>query len=149
MELSRTSRGGMRSPYFQFLIRSRVRTIENLKRAGYTPNQMHDYIRKQYIDRGFTKRDKLGRRIIDVWAMVRFYEERAFRRGEQYTSPWRNRIEKKRAKRHDKKHTTRTDMYNSLIREIDRQLPNITNEARRKSLLEQKKNLEERLKNGR
>ena len=59
IELSRTSRKGMQATYFRRMIRSRRRTVDNLKANGRTPNEIRRFIRNQYIANGFIKYDAI------------------------------------------------------------------------------------------
>lgn len=130
IELSRTSRGGMRAPYFQRMIRSRRRLYDNSKRYKWTEQEYRDYVKKLYTDRGFVKTDVLGRRRVDVWAMLREFEERARRIGEEYESPWRKRTKRKTEKKREVKRVTRKDMLRSMIRQINRSMGRTTNPQR-------------------
>lgn len=127
IELSRASRTGIRAPYFQAMIRSRRRLWDNAKRYKWTDREYRDYVKKLYIDKGFVKPDVLGRKRVDVWAMLRDYEERARRRGEEYESPWKRRAKRKSAKKQQVKRVTRRDMLVSMIKSIDRSIARTQN----------------------
>jgi len=145
MELSRTSRGGMRAPYFQFMIHSRRRLFENAKRYDWGEQKYRDYVKKLYADAGFLKTDKLGRLRVDVWAMLRDYEELAHRRGEEYESPWKKRTRRKSTVKQEMKRVTRKDMLKSWIVQIDRNIERTASEQRKQQLREQKARLEKQL----
>ena len=139
-QLSRTSRSGMRAPYFRFMLRSRERTLENAKRYGWSQREFHDYILQQYRDLGISPRDPFK-----IWKLLRHFEERAYRRGEEYDSPWRKRIRRSTGKKREMKRTTRVEMLKSWISEIDRTMSRTTNEYRLERLRTQKENLQKEL----
>lgn len=145
IELSRVSREGMKANYFQTMLRSRRRTVENLKGYGYTDTEIREYIKKQYIDKGFIKYDRVGRRRIDVWALVRDYEDKAHRRGEEYDSPWKKRGRTKAQAKRERKRTTRREAIQSWINQLDKTIDRTTNEERRDKLIQQRDNLKDML----
>jgi len=145
MELSRSSRRGLSAPYFQRFIKSRRRLLDNAKRYGWTDQQLRDYVRKLYTDKGYIKPDKLGRYRPDVWAMLREHEEAAYRRGEEFESPWLKRIRRKSTKKRAIKRTTRRENIVGWIRELDRTIERTKQEYKRQKLLEQKANLQDQL----
>lgn len=137
VEFSRTSRSGMKAPYFQHMLRSRKRTVENLKRAGRTDKQIRDYIKKQYVDNNWLKADKLGRVRIDPWKLLREHEDKAHRRGEEYESPWRKRAYKRKSTKKEKKRITRKDMLNSLIEKLQNRIKRTASDRKRLALEDQ------------
>ncbi len=103
-QLSQTSRQGMLAPYFQRMVHARRMLRQNAIRYGWTDTRYREYIKQQYTDAEAIIPDILGRRRLDVWKMLRHYEQQAYRRGEEYESPWRKRIQRKSV---HKKTTTR------------------------------------------
>jgi len=136
-ELSRTSRKGISAPYFQRMIRSRSRTIQNLKDAGRTEKGIRNFIKQQYIDNGWLKQDKIGRTRIDVWKLLRSHEDKSKQRGEEYESPWRTRTYKRRATKRERKSVTRKDMLKSLISKLEGRIKRTSNQNKRTQLEEQ------------
>ncbi len=134
-QLSRTSHQGLLSPYFQYWIRSRRRLYDNSKMYDWTSQEYRDYIKQQYIDIGALKSDNLGRIRIDVWAMLRYFEEKSYRRGEEYESPWKKRAKRKSVKRQESKRVTRKDMIISMIANIDRSIARTKNPEKRADLM--------------
>lgn len=145
-ELSRTSRTGMRSPYFSRMVQSRRRTVDNLIRLGRSSREIQDYIKRQYVERKFIKRDSMGRLRIDVWQLLRYHEDAAFRRGEEYESPWRKRTRRKATKKRTTKRISKKDMLRSMIKRIDRQIASTGNDTKRERLEETKYGYERELK---
>lgn len=145
-ELSRTSRQGLLAPYFQLWIKSRRRLFANAKRYKWADREYRDYVKKQYTDRGFLKQDSIGRIRIDVWAMLRDYEEKARRRGEEYESPWKKRTRRQSTARREMKRVTRKDMLKSWIIQLDKSIDRTESDARRQQLINQKDTLEQQLK---
>ena len=139
IQLSRTSKSGMKAPYFMSMVRSRRRTWENAKRNNWTEKKYRDYIKKQYLDKGFVKSDKLGRKRVDVWALLRDFEERAFRRGEEYESPWIKKTKRKSTTKKTVKRTTRRDMLKSWIANLNKTISRTTSEKKKKQLMKSKK----------
>jgi len=139
-QLSRTSRSGMKAPYFRFMIRSRKRTLDNAKRYGWSEKQFHDYILQQYRNLGIAPSDPFK-----IWKLLRHFEEIAYRRGEEYDSPWRKRIRRKSGKKREMKRTTRKSMLSSWIAEIDRTIARTTNESKLERLRTQRANLQKEL----
>jgi len=122
VELSRTSRAGMKATYFRFMIRSRRRTLDNSKKNNWGDKRYRDFIKQKYIDIGALKPDSLGRMRVDVWAMLRAFEEKARMREDEYESPWRRKGRRKTAKKKQTKRITRKDMIRSFIKKINRQM---------------------------
>ena len=145
-EFSRTSRAGMRAPYFRRMVRSRRRTLDNSVRYNWTRAQYEAHIKKMYADNGFLKQDRLGRIRIDPWQLLRYHEEAAYRRGEEYESPWRKRALRKGVRKREVKRTTRKGMLQSWISEIDHNIARTTNEKRLERLRIQRENLQQELK---
>lgn len=146
IEFSKISREGMKASYVRYLVRSRRRTVDNLKRYGYSESQIRDYIKNQYIDNGFIKYDKIGRKRLDPWALLREYEERAYRRGEEYDSPWKKRGRTKAQIKKERKRTTRREAIQSWINQLGRTIDRTTNETRKQQLIEQQNNLRQQLR---
>lgn len=144
-DLSRTSRAGMRAPYFQAMIRSRRSLFNNALRYGWTERQYRDYIRELYTSRGFVRPDKLGRYRPDVWSMLREYEERAHRRGEEYESPWKKRARRKSTRKQEAKRTTRKEALQSWIKQLDKSIERTASESRKAQLRNQRDNLKRML----
>lgn len=136
-ELSRTSRQGMKAPYFARMIRSRRRTIDNLKRAGKSDRDIRDYIKNQYINNGWLKKDKLGRTLINIWGLLRSHEDKARDIGDEYESPWKKRTYKRSTAKKEHKRTTRRDMLRSLITKLENRISRTANVNRREALEEQ------------
>lgn len=130
-ELSRTSRDGLRAPYFQYWIRSRRRLYDNAIRYGWTDRQYRDYIKKQYEEVGGIKYDALGRPRADVWLMLRHLEEKAFRRGEEYESPWKKRGQRREKRKRDTQRVTRRQFLQSAINRVQRSLSRTKNPDKR------------------
>lgn len=137
LELSRVSRRGMSAPYFTRMIRSRRRTIDNLKSSGKSDKDIREYIRQQYINNGWLKQDKAGRVMVDPWKLLRSQEDKARRRGEEYESPWRKRVYKKSAKKKETKRITRKDMLKSMIEKLERRIQR-TGNINKRLVLEEK-----------
>lgn len=144
-EFSRTSRSGMRAPYFRRMVKSRRRTLDNSIRYEWTRAQYEAHIKKMYVENGFLKQDKLGRIRIDPWQLLRYHEEVAYRRGEEFESPWRVRIRRKGVKKREVKRTTRKDALLSWIKQLDANIERTENERRKQKLIEQRKNLQAEL----
>lgn len=144
-EFSRTSRTGLRAPYFKRMIASRRRLFENAKRYKWTQKRYRDYIRKQYEDKGFVKRDSLGRYRPDFWAMVREWEERSRRRGEEYESPWEKKTQRRSGQKREVKRVTKKKALESWIKQLDRNIARSRSEQRIKKLQEQRQNLQQQL----
>lgn len=145
-ELSRTSRKGMSTPYFMHMIKSRRRTVDNLKNSGKTDQQIRDYIKKQYIDNNWLKQDKLGRWRIDVWKLLRANEDKAYHRAEEYESPWKKRAYKRSSTRKEHKRITRNDMLNSIIKKLKTRIERTAGEYKRQQLEEQLYAYEQKLR---
>jgi len=128
------------------MVRSRRRLFENAKRYNWSESQYRDYVKKLYVDAGFLKTDTLGRMRVDVWAMLRDYEELSRRRGEEYESPWKRKLYRKSTAKKEVKRVTRKDMLRSWIKQIERSIERTTSERKRQQLMEQKANLEEQRK---
>lgn len=144
-QLSRTSRAGMKAPYFRTMVKSRRRLFDNAKRYKWSETKYRNYVRQLYINNGWITPDVLGRKRVDVWAMLRYYEERAFRRGEEYESPWKKRLQKKGEKKRQVKRTTRRDMLRSWIAQIDRSIERTRSEYRQRQLQTQRDRLQNQL----
>lgn len=145
-EYSRTSREGMKAPYFRFMIRSRRRLFDNAKRYGWTLDQYRNYIKQRYRDVGAVKRDVLGRQQIDVWAMLRHYEEMALRRGEEFESPWRKKTKRKSARKKDYKRVTRKQHAQDSITLINQSIARTKNPAKLEVLRAKREFFVEQLK---
>ena len=145
-ELSRTSRGGLRSPYFQRWIRSRRGLYQAAIRLGWTEKQYRDRIRKQYEDGGFVKRDSLGRYRADVWAMLRYQEELSRRKGEEYESPWRKKTQRKSGQRREVKRVTKRKALESWIKQLNRNIERTNSESRKAQLRAQRERLADQLR---
>ena len=145
-ELSRTSRAGMLSPYFQTMVRSRRRLFDNAKRYNWTEQRYRDYVKKLYTNKDFVKEDAIGRRRVDVWAMLRYYEELSRRRGEEYESPWVKRTQRKGEIKRELKRVTKKGMLKSWIIQIDKRISRTRSEYKRQQFEKQKANMENQLK---
>ncbi len=133
-ELSRTTRNGMSAPYFRRMVRSRRRTVDNLKRSGYSPLKIKEYLKRQYINNNMTKQDSLGRVKADVWKLLRDQEDKSRRQGEEYESAWMKKVKKKTGNRKEKRRTTRRDMLVSLISKTEKQIERTANLNKRLAL---------------
>lgn len=119
--LAHTSRRGLNAPYMKRFLNSRRALKLNADRYGWTDEQYRDAIKKQYGERGALKQDILGRIKIDVWKMVRFYEERA-PIGEKYESPWRKKIQTRGKTKREMKSATRRQLITDWIAQLNRTL---------------------------
>ncbi len=145
VELSRTSRAGMKASYFRFFIRSRRRTLDNSKTNNWSEKRYRDFIRQKYIDIGALKPDSLGRMRVDVWAMLRAFEEKARMREDEYESPWRRKGRRKTAKKKQTKRITRKDMIKSFIKKINRQMDRTRDPEKQDELLGKRQEYQRRL----
>lgn len=122
IELSRTSRRGLRAPYFQKWIASRRRTRDNAIKNNWTLDQYRQHIKNQYLVEGFMKADTLGRQRVDVWAMLRFRAETAVRRGDEFESPWRDKIRRSVTRKREGKKSSRRQFINNWIADLDKNI---------------------------
>lgn len=144
-QLSRVSRGGMKAPYFKRMSNSRKRLYDNAVRYGWSETKYRDYIRQMYIDNGLYNRDILGRIRIDVWQLLRYYEEQTYARGEEYESPWRIKRRKKQEKRRSRARVTKRQMLNSWISDLDRSISRTNSQSKKDQFEKQKVNLQRQL----
>ena len=144
-QLARTSRRGMQAPYFRAMINSRKGLLWNAKMKGWTNEQYRNAIKQQYIDRNCIKFDAIGRRVVDVWAILRKFEART-PIPDEYTSPWRKTAETKGNKRRALKRTTRQQHYRDWITQLKQRLEWANSPATKERLQKQIANLERALK---
>lgn len=126
-QLSKTSDDGMKSNYFKSMINSRISMNTYAKKQGMDKDEYRQYIKDYYIDNGFIKYDVFGRRYIDVWKLVRHWEDRSRDKGQAYASPWKNKgwTPKKRRARKGTPHRAiedRKQLLNYRIQNINKQL---------------------------
>ena len=145
-ELSRTSRKGMSAPYFRRMVRSRKRSIENLKNTGKSESEIKTYIKNKYIANGWLRKDSLGRLRIDVWKLLRFHEEQSYDRGEEYESPWKKRGKTRSTTKKAYKRITRKDMLKSMIIKLERRIKRTPNINKQLELEEQLFSLQHQLR---
>jgi hypothetical protein len=126
-QLSKTSDDGMKSNYFKSMINSRISMYAYAKKQGMSKDEYRQYIKGYYIDNGFIKYDIFGRRYIDVWKLVRHWEDRGRDKGQAYVSPWKNKgwtPKKRRARKGTPRRAIedRKQLLNSRINVINNQL---------------------------
>lgn len=76
-----------RVPYMPGLIRKRARDYSLALKQGWTKERYEASVRKDYKEKSWTKRDRLGRLVNDPWAMLREHEDRYRRKHPDYESP--------------------------------------------------------------
>ena len=140
MRLSRTSRSGMAAPYFQAMIRSRKRTLDNAKKYDWSQSQFQDHIQQQYRKLNIALDDPFK-----IWKLLRYYEERARQRGQEHDSPWEKRIRSKKGKRIEAKHTSRKSVLENWIFQLDNKIDKTKSDYRREQLVNQRDNLQREL----
>lgn len=141
-ELSHISRTGMKAPYVVRMVASRRTLRQNADRYGWSDTRYRNEVKAIYIQAGAIKYDVLGRSRINVWQMLRDYEDRVPER-EAYESPWRKRLHVRSIGKKDYKYTTRKKMYQDWISQLERNLANATTDARKTQLRKQITNLRE------
>jgi hypothetical protein len=149
-QLSHASTKGIHAPYFIRMVNSRRALLLNAKRYGWTNEEYRNTIRKQYVDKGAIKHDTKGRTLIDVWRMLRYYEDKTpIPAGEAYDSPWRKRIQKQMINKRATKKVTRKQMLEQWVKESDKFIKRAEergNIKRATQLKEQKAAFERQLK---
>lgn len=144
-ELSHTSRAGLHAPYFQGMINARRSLKLNAIRWGWSEERYRQTIKQLYQDRGAIRYDAWGRAYGDYWKMLRWYEDRSPIPKDEYTSPWRKKIERKSTAKRQIKRTTRRSMLVQWIKELDDKIAKAQNEFRKKKLTEQRDRLQRQL----
>ena len=74
-------------PYIKSMIRDRRNLLRDALRHNATAAQYKAAIIEDYHKDGFLKRNKVGKAVPDVWAMVRDYEDRYKAKYPAYESP--------------------------------------------------------------
>lgn len=135
-ELSHTSKAGIYAPYFQRMIRSRRALWLNAQRLRWSDYRYRQKVREDYEDKGILGRDERWDKNL-VWALLRWWQEQ-YPPADEYESPWQKRLARKRGVKKRRKKVTRADMLKQRIADIDRRLPRVKSEVRKRKMLEQR-----------
>lgn len=144
-ELSHTSKAGMKAPYFRAFINSRRSLKLNAIRYGWAVDKYRQAVKQLYVDKGAIKRDAWGRVYADPFKLLRWYEDRSPIPKDEYTSPWRKKIEIKSGTKRKINTVTRRAMLVQWIKEVNENIAKTTSEFRRKQLTEQRDRMQKRL----
>ena len=141
-----SSRALHEATYAKRMIAHRRAILGNARRYHWTPERYEQAIRADYMKRIGTNQITAGQGST-IWQYVRRYEDDSIIRGNEFDSgkiiPQTRKAQ--RAKENTRR-TTRRDLYNGLIREIDKQLANPNLSATKRAEYEQqKKNLTRQL----
>lgn len=144
-ELAQTSKAGIHAPYFLRMVQTRRGLYLNALRYEWSNDHYRTVIKQQYLDRDAIDIDAIGRSRINVWKLLRWYEEHT-QIPEEYESPWRKKGKRNRATKRQVKQTTRRAMLEDWIKQVDANIKKTENERYKARLLQQKATLEEQLR---
>jgi len=80
-----------RVPYMDELMKGRFRSFEKAMKEGKSNAEFNRGIKREYRDRGYLKRTRLGQLVGDPWAYLRDFENRYRSKHPEYESPWQKR----------------------------------------------------------
>lgn len=144
-ELSHISRTGMSAPYVVRLVASRRTLLQNARRYGWSATRYHDEVRAIYESANAFKYDALGRGYVDVWKLLREYEDRIPER-ERYESPWRKRLHVRSSTKKQQKYTTRKRYLQNWIDQLERTIERTPPGQKQEGHKRQLRNLREQLR---
>ncbi len=137
-ELSHISRAGMHSAYVQRMVQARRGLWLNAQKYKWSDAEYRNRVKDQYANINAFKKDMMGRKIPDVWQILRYYEDRYPPPEGEYDSPWRKRTQKKQTMRRSERRVTRKGLYQQWIAGLDKTIAN-TSDPTRKARLEKQR----------
>jgi hypothetical protein len=81
-------------PYIDAMIKERYSYLKTAAKQKSTKKNWEKMIKDFYVDRGFTKKNKQNRTILDPWQMMRDFEFKYKNKHPEYESPWEKRRKK-------------------------------------------------------
>ena len=147
IQLIKTTVNGMRASYFKSMIKERNGIVKQSRKLKETDTDLLKRIKQQYVDMGvISSIDSPIDETTDIWKLLRKYSDRV-PIPDEYTSPWRSKVEAKAHVKRTLKQATRKQHYENWIKELNAKINNPnTPEYRRIQLKKQRDNLERELK---
>jgi len=90
-EASVLSRVPLNVPYMKPLVAERRKLVKKQLDKKVSQTKIADGIKLSYNVKGFTRRDSIGRKLYDVWAYLRKYEDNWRDKQPEYRSPSQKR----------------------------------------------------------
>ena len=75
-------------PYMNELMKGRFKSFDKAMKEGKSREEFSKEIKKEYRDRGYLKRNRLGQAVGDPWAYLRDFEHKYRSKHPEYESPW-------------------------------------------------------------
>lgn len=153
------------TPYLAKAINDRYTKAKELRKAGKTVRQIRREVKEQkYIATKTTatrrRKDGLFKGQVDWWRMLRDYRDKDISRGDYVPLPkkkpstdkgkikkQKSRYDEKQSKKSHSRNVEREKaIYRDWIKQLDQNIEATTSPARRRQLIEQKKNVESKLR---